>query len=173
MSTADGISPSPVPDANQLLIRPIRPDDKQALLHHFAQLSERSRYLRFLAPHWQLMPNELRYLTEIDHHDHEALVAIDPRTNEGVVGVARYVRFKQHPDTAEFAVAVVDDWQCRGVGGRLAAALAKRAREEGIAHFRCLLFTDNDLMRSLAYDLGDVRVVSDEEGTLELSIDLA
>jgi GNAT superfamily N-acetyltransferase len=127
---------------------------------------------RFLAPHWQLMPNELRYLTEVDHRDHEALVAIDPRANEGV-GVARYVRFKQHPDTAEFAVAVVDDWQCHGVGGRLAAALATRAVEEGIAHFICLLFSDNELMRSLADDLGDVRVVSEEQGTLELIIDLA
>ena len=58
------------------------------------------------------------------------------------------------------------------MGGRVAAALATRAREEGIAHFSCLLLSDNELMRSLADDLGDVRVVGHEAGTLELIIDL-
>ena len=171
MSTTNGIGSPDALDLNELLIRPIRADDKQALQGGFARLSERSRYQRFLSPHWQLMPHELRYLTEVDHRDHEALIAIDPRTNEAV-GVARYVRFKQHPDTAELAVTVVDDWQCHGVGGRLAAALATRAMQEGIVHFSCLLLKANELMRSLADDLGDVRVVDEENGTLELIIDL-
>jgi RimJ/RimL family protein N-acetyltransferase len=171
MSTTDGMDPTHALDLSELLIRPIRADDKQALRQGFARLSERSRYQRFLAPHWQLMPHELRYLTEVDHCDHEALIAIDPRTNEAV-GVARYVRFRHHPDTAELAVTVVDDWQCHGVGGRLAAALATRAMEEGIAHFSCLLLSKNELMRSLAYELGDVRIVDEENGILELIIDL-
>ena len=171
MRTTNGMGPDQVLDLNELLIRPIRAEDKRALKRGFARLSERSRYRRFLAPHWQLMPDELRYLTEVDHRDHEALVAIDPRINEGV-GVARYVRSEQHPDTAELAVAVVDAWQRHGVGGRLAAALATRAREEGIGYFSCLLLSDNELMRSLADDLGDVRVVGDEAGTLELIIEL-
>ena len=72
----------------------------------------------------------------------------------------------KHPDTTELAVAVVDDWQRHGVGGRIAAALATRAREEGIAHRTCSLLSDDELMRSLADDLGDLRVAGEEDGTL-------
>ena len=50
----------------------------------------------------------MRYPTEIDHHDHEAMIALDERTGEGI-GVARYVRDRERPDTAEVAVTVIDD----------------------------------------------------------------
>jgi RimJ/RimL family protein N-acetyltransferase len=155
-----------------VLVRPVREDDKQLLLDAFARLSERSRYRRFLSPRWQLSPRELRFLTEVDHHDHEALVAIDPRTSE-FVGVARYLRSEQALATAELAVVVVDNWQCHGVGNRLADALATRAREEGIAHFSCWMLSENQMMCSLAQHLGAVRIVGQQNGTVELVIDLA
>jgi hypothetical protein len=53
------------------------------------------------------------YLTEVDHHDHEALVALDPRTDEAL-GVARFVGSGDVPVVAKVAVAVVDDRQGRG-----------------------------------------------------------
>jgi GNAT superfamily N-acetyltransferase len=154
-----------------LLIRPISPDDKQQLVEGFQRLGERSRYRRFLSPHEHLSEAELRYFTEVDHHDHEALIAIDSDSREGV-GVARYVRSKIEPSTAELAVAVVDDWQGRGVGGRLAAALADRARAEGITSFTALVLADNQLMLNLLRDLGRVRVIHSELGTVELTVDL-
>jgi GNAT superfamily N-acetyltransferase len=156
-----------------LLIRPISPDDKQQLVEGFQRLGERSRYRRFLSPHEHLSEAELRYFTEVDHHDHEALIAIDPDSHEGV-GVARYVRSTSEPSAAELAVAVVDDWQGRGVGGRLAAALADRAREEGITSFTALVLADNQLMLNLLHDhdLGRVRVLHSELGTVELTVDL-
>jgi GNAT superfamily N-acetyltransferase len=98
-------------------------------------------------------------------------VAIDPRTSEAV-GVARYLRSKQEPATAELGVAVADDWQCHGVGDRLADALTARAREEGIAHFGCLMLSENQMMFSLAHHLGAVRIVGQQNGTVELIIDL-
>ena len=73
---------------------------------------------------------------------------------------------------AEVAVAVVDDWQGMGVGGRLTAALAARAREEGITSFTALVLADNELILKLLGDLGEVRVVSSELGTVELIVDL-
>jgi GNAT superfamily N-acetyltransferase len=158
--------------AADLDIRPIRADDKEQLKAGFERLSETSRYRRFLSPHDELSDEELRYFTEIDHHDHEALVAINPHTGEGV-GVARYVRSEEDPEVAELAVAVVDDWQRRGVGTRLAAALADRAREEGITAFTGLVLADNQLMLNLADELGQVRTGPREHGTVELAIDLA
>ena len=73
----------------------------------------------------------VRYLTDVDHHDHEAVVALDAATDEGV-GVARYVRDPERPTRAEAAVTVTDDWQGRGLGTLLLELLAVRAREEGV-----------------------------------------
>jgi GNAT superfamily N-acetyltransferase len=162
---------TPPADTASLEIRPIRPGDKEPLNRGFEQLSERSRYRRFLAPHGRLSSAELRYLTEVDHHDHEALVAVEPGTGRGV-GVARYIRSTEDPTAAELAVAVIDDWQEQGVGTRLTAALADRARHEGIKRFTALVLAENELMLNLLDDLGRVRVVHTEKGTVELTIDL-
>ena len=154
-----------------IVIRPIRPEDKQALRDGTDRLSERSRYRRFLSPRGSLTPAELTYFTEVDHHDHEALVAIDPITGEGI-GVARYIRSPVHPDAAELAVAVADDWQHRGVGTGLTEALAHRARQEGVARFTALLFADNTPMLHLIKTLGVVHDMSLHQGIVELTVEL-
>jgi RimJ/RimL family protein N-acetyltransferase len=154
-----------------IVIRAICPEDKQALRDGTDRLSERSRYRRFLSPHGSLTSAELTYFTEVDHHDHEALVAIDPTTGEGI-GVARYIRSPVRPDVAELAVAVADDWQQHGVGTRLTEALACRARHEGITRFTALLFADNTPMLHLIKSLGVVHDMSVHQGIVELTVDL-
>ncbi|MDQ3767887.1 MAG: GNAT family N-acetyltransferase [Actinomycetota bacterium] len=130
-------------DGARVTLRPIRPDDKDRLREAFERLGEESRYRRFFSPMSTLSPAMLRYLTEVDHHDHEALVAQDAGTGEGL-GVARYVRgHHAPPDEAEAAITVVDDWQGRGLGGVLLRALADRAREEDITTFTALVQADN------------------------------
>jgi RimJ/RimL family protein N-acetyltransferase len=145
-------------DGSSVRIRPIRPDDKAQLVQAFDRLGESSRYRRFLGYKKQLTIPELVMLTEVDHHDHEALGAIDLETGEGV-GVARYVRLSERPHTAEAAVTVVDDWQGRGLGGALLRRLAARAREEGIHEFTATLLSDNRAMLALFRHLGVLRVV--------------
>jgi GNAT superfamily N-acetyltransferase len=161
----------PTRDADALEIRPITPEDKGELLQAFEHLGPQSRYRRFLAPHGSLTPAELSYFTEVDHHDHEALVAVEPSSGAGI-GVARYIRSAEDPTVAELAVAVVDEWQCQGVGGRLVGALAERAREEGITSFSAVMLADNALMRSLLDEIGRVRVVHTELGRVEVVVDL-
>jgi GNAT superfamily N-acetyltransferase len=158
-------------DVRELEVRAVRSDDKQDLVHGFEQLSDGSRYRRFLSPHNRLRDAELRYFTEVDHHDHEALVAVDPRTGEGV-GEARFIRSREDPHAAELAVAVVDDWQGRGVGTRLVSELARRAREEGITMFTALVLANNQAMLALAGELGEARVLHREHGAVELVIEL-
>lgn len=157
--------------ADRLVVRPIGPEDKPALVDGFDRLSQASRYRRFLSPHPRLTASELRYFTEVDHHDHEALVAIDPDTQEGV-GVARFVRSSSDPAEAEFAVAVVDDWQGCGVGSRLAEALARRARQEGISRFTGLVLAGNEPMLNLAAELGEVQILHRDHETIELVLTL-
>jgi hypothetical protein len=59
------------------MIRPVRPADAPPLADGFARLSARSRRLRFPTPETALPPAELRYFTDVDHHDHEALGALN------------------------------------------------------------------------------------------------
>jgi GNAT superfamily N-acetyltransferase len=128
-------------DGTRARLRPIRPDDKHLLARGFERLGEDSRYRRFFTPMSELSPAQLEYLTEVDHHDHEAVVAVDDQGE--LVGVARYVRSASEPDAAEAAVAVVDDWQGRGVGRALLNRLANRGRQEGIRRFTALVQADN------------------------------
>jgi GNAT superfamily N-acetyltransferase len=138
------------------VIRRIEPDDKAGLTAASERLSDESRYRRFLSPHGRLSAAELRYLREVDHDDHEALVTTDPATGEGV-GVARYVRDAERADSAEIAVAVADHWQGRGVGTELLHHLPDRAREEGMARFTALMLADDRPMMHLLGDLGAAR----------------
>jgi hypothetical protein len=49
--------------------------DRDLLLRGFNRLSPESRYRRFLVPIADLSESAIRYLTEVDHHDHEAMIA--------------------------------------------------------------------------------------------------
>jgi GNAT superfamily N-acetyltransferase len=139
------------------------------LLRGFERLSPQSRYRRFLSPMPELSEETVRYLTEINHDAHEAIIALDEETGEGI-GVARYVRHPERPDTAEIAVTVIDDWQGRGVGTLLAGVLSARAREEGITTFTALMLADNDDMMDILSHLGPVRIVDQEASTVEIEM---
>jgi GNAT superfamily N-acetyltransferase len=152
-------------------IRPVDAGDKAALTSALQQSSGEAIYRRFLGPRGPLTGAELRYLTEVDHHDHEALLAIDPDSGQSV-GVARYVRDRERRDGAEIAFAVLESWQGRGVGKALMHALADRAREEGITRFTALMLAHNRPMRQLLADLGPTRVLSTGAGAVELAVDL-
>jgi len=165
------VSAAELSDGSEVEIRPITPDDKAGLTAGFERLSELSRYRRFLSPTSHLSARELAYLTDVDHHDHEALVAIDPSSRDGLA-VARYVRSAQNPGEAEFAVAVADDWQRRGLGTALLRQLAARARAEGITRFTGFVLEDNQPMRGLLQSLGEVQQRDTQDGTLEVWLDI-
>ena len=158
-------------DGAEVTVRPIRADDRRRLLEGFNRLSPESRYRRFLSPATGLTAGQLAYLTDVDHHDHEALVAVDVATGAGV-GVARFIRSDDDPRAAEFAVAVLDSWHGRGVGTVLLALLIDRAREEGIERFLGTVLSWNRPMLELLREFGTPRVVDTSGDVLELSIAL-
>jgi RimJ/RimL family protein N-acetyltransferase len=152
----------------ELLLRPLRSGDKRRLAQAFERLSPETRYRRFFAPLQKLSEQDLRYLTELDHHDHEAIAAVNPE-NGAIVGVARYVR-SEDPSEAEVAVVVGDPWQGHGVATALLQRLVGRAREEGIDHFVALVMSDNtealEIFRHLAP--GGSRIRASSSGNTEL-----
>ena len=138
-------------DGSQVVIRPIAPEDRARLTAAFSALSERSRYLRFQAPMPDLTERQLSYLTDVDHHEHEALIALDP--DDAMVGVARFVRVD--PEVAEFAIAVADDWQGRGLGTELLDRLVERARDEDVRRFTAVVLAENAEALRLVNHLGE------------------
>lgn len=159
-------------DGANVLVRPVRPDDKPLFVAGFERLSKESRYLRFMGFKKVLSVRDLEFFTELDHADHEAIGAIDPFTGEGLA-VARYMRFPHDRYSAEAAVVVIDSWQGRGLGGMLLARLVARAREHGIERFVATLFTDNKAMLALFQRIGDVEVLSSKGETVEIDIALS
>jgi GNAT superfamily N-acetyltransferase len=125
---------------DNLVIRPVSSADRDALAEAFTRLSEDTRRRRFGALADRLGERELDQFTEIDHHRHEALAAIG---RGGIVGVARYIALPGETATAEIAVAVDDEWQRRGIGGRLIRGLVRRARAEGITRLLAYVAADN------------------------------
>jgi RimJ/RimL family protein N-acetyltransferase len=164
-------SPAVLRDGSKVLIRPVRGTDAPLLADGFARLSARSRRMRFLTTKTTLSPAELRYFTEVDHYDHEALGALSPADGRGV-GIARYIRDHDDPQAAEIAVTIVDDWQGRGLGTKLLAQLSDRARQAGICRFTALVATDNVAMAGLLRNMG-AYLVGRGPGTVEYEIALS
>ena len=138
-----------------------------------ASLSPQSARLRFLAPKNHLTLAELRYLTEVDHVDHYALVAVladDPST---MAGVGRWVRDGDHPDAAEVAIVVGDCYQREGLGTALGTALGDGARALGIARFTAMMLPENTAAQRLFAHISGRLSTRVESGTYELVADLA
>lgn len=165
-NAADGMVVS-LRDGAQVLIRPIRPTDGPLLADGFDRLSDRSRFFRFLAPKRELTPAELHYFTQIDHVDHEALVALSLADGRAV-GVARYIRDAGDRSAADLAVTVVDDWHRRGIATQLLTLLSERAVLAGVRRYTVLVAADNlavfALLRSLGFDMHGVHT---GDGTVE------
>lgn len=149
-------------DGQEISIRPIRPDDKPLIVDAFDRLSDQSRRRRFLTPASELSAEDLAYLTEVDHKRHEAVLGLEPFEGRAI-GVARFVRVPGDRTTAEVAVAVVDEWQRRGVATALMYALSERAREVGIEQFTALVSPENTVVLDALRGAGAERVGTAED----------
>jgi RimJ/RimL family protein N-acetyltransferase len=158
-------------DGAQVDVRRIEPGDADALRAAFQRLSLESRYERFLSPLDHMSTAMVRYFTEVDHHDHEALVALDP-ADDRLVAVARFVREPDEPEVAEAAVTVADDWHGRGLGTAMLAELAERAREEGVKRFTAYVLARNDDMIDMLFRLGPAKVVDRQNGAVQIVAEL-
>ncbi|HMB93604.1 MAG TPA: GNAT family N-acetyltransferase, partial [Rhodothermales bacterium] len=142
-------------DGTTILLRPITAADRAYIKQGWAHLSEQSRYLRFFAPIRDLSDKQLDYLTDLDQRDHVAWGALHPGDDElAGIGVGRFIRIPDEPDTAEIAITVIDPYQRRGVGSVLFVLLYLRAMEENVTTLRAFLLPKNQPLTQRLQALG-------------------
>jgi RimJ/RimL family protein N-acetyltransferase len=160
-------------DGTKVNVRPIEPSDEPLLHEAVAAMSERTVYFRFFTP-LKRMPDALAHrLAVVDYNDRFAIVATMRRANgnERIVGVARYDR-ASGTDVAETAVAVVDEFQRRGLGSALLTILAKVASEHGIKTFSLIVLPENQQMLGMLRKMGWIHQARLAGGVYEISFDL-
>jgi acyl-CoA synthetase (NDP forming)/RimJ/RimL family protein N-acetyltransferase len=126
-------------DGTSALIRPIRPDDAQALAEFHKRQSAESRYLRFFSPKPELTEPELERFTKVDFVDRAAFLVED---HGEFVAWASYERWNNRDD-AEVAFMVDDRHHGKGIATLLLEHLAAVARSNGIERFTAQTLGDN------------------------------
>jgi acetyltransferase len=150
-----------------LHIRPIRPEDAALEIAFVDRMSERSRYMRFFNTIRGLTPAMLARLTQVDYDRELALIALSAEKGEAqqIVGVAR---FAANPDgeSCEFAVALDDQWNGRGIATILMERLFEAARDGGYRRMTGCVLPENDAMLKLAARLNFTRGKDEDDPSL-------
>jgi acetate---CoA ligase (ADP-forming) len=151
-------------DGSTVHVRPVRADDRPAVLAFLSGLSADSSYMRFFSGSVDLA-DAVRRAVEVDYARELALVA-----EAGGVGVvvAHAIYLATGPERAEVALAIADEYQGRGLGTILLGQLAEAADRRGIREFEARVLSQNrkmiDVFResgfpvSLQYDSGEINV---------------
>ncbi|WP_415371837.1 GNAT family N-acetyltransferase [Patiriisocius sp. Uisw_047] len=152
-------------EASRFLIRPVHPSDKDLLQKGFAELSERSKYLRLFEINNRLSDVQLNYFTEVDGIQHVAWGILDASGSVSIpVAIGRFVKFKEEQDMAEVAITVIDSHQGKGLGRLLFATLNLVAGKMDLKKLRHYVLSEN---RFALNALKKFNIISQKnEGTL-------
>ncbi len=151
-------------DGTVLTVRPIRPEDARIEQEFVRNLSEESKYFRFMQSMSELTPQMLVRFTQIDYDREMALIAVHEQSDGGELQVA-VARYTMDPNwkSCEFALTVADEWQGRGVGYHLMEKLMEIARARGMDVIHGEVLAANSHMLGLMQRLGfKIRTSPDE-----------
>ncbi|MFT7286308.1 MAG: acetyltransferase [Halieaceae bacterium] len=144
-----------LPDGNDVIIRPIRPEDATMETAFVDGLSAESRYNRFMYGMGKLSPRMLVRFTQIDYDREMALVVVldDHGEESRILAVARYVA---NPDgqSCEFALTVADDMQRQGIGRQLMQNLLDAGRDRGLEIMEGDVLSSNHKMLRFCESIG-------------------
>lgn len=158
-------------DGTPVLLRALQHEDAHHLQEGLDRLSTASRLTRFFSPIGQFNPDQLAYLSDVDQRDHVAWGALDTSTDEVLgIGVGRFARLPEAPHIAEAAVAVIDDYQRRGLGGLLFGVLYGLAREHGVEVLRAFVLPQNAALIERLRGLGGEVRHEDGMATIDLPV---
>ena len=138
-------------DGVEYRIRPIRADDGERDRAFIAGLSAQSRRSRMLGLIREPSAQLLDHVVRVDYRREMTLVAVvGEGADEAIIAVTRY---GGNPAYCEFAVAVADEWQARGIGTHLSELLFAYAKAHGVRRMYATLPADEKRMLKFADDL--------------------
>lgn len=137
-------------DGSILRMRPLQPEDREALIRLFNRCSQDTKRFRFLRMITSLPDSMLDQLVTVDGRDNVALVVLQGKdADEEIVAVGRYHLMPDRHEVAEVSFLVEDAMQRRGIGTVLLDTLAEIGRENGIDYFSADVLADNRTMLSV------------------------
>jgi len=152
-------------DGSPVLIRPLRPEDRQRETAFIKRLSEQACRFRFLGKLKEASPALLDQLMDVDERSRMAFVALAHDNGElRMVGVSRYGASGDEKQ-CECAVTVADDWRQRGLAVLLMRRLIDIARKNGFHTMFSIDAAENEPMRELAGYLGFQRRIDPDDAT--------
>jgi acetyltransferase len=141
-------------DGTDIFIRPIRPEDAEIEAAFVRDLSPRAKYFRFMHTLRELSTEMLVRFTQLDYDRELALLAVVAEGGKEIeIAVARY-GINRDAESCEFAIAVADAWQAKGIGQRLMTTLMEAAKARGIRLMEGEVLAENTAMLDLMLHLG-------------------
>jgi acetyltransferase len=153
------VKPVQLNDGTDIVIRPIRPEDAEIEAEFVRDLSNESKYFRFMNSVQELSQEMLVRFTQIDYHNEMALIAVATSdSGEEQIGVARYTT-NLDKKSCEFALVVSDRWRGRGIAHQLMQRLMQIARDRGLERIEGQVLANNvkmlQLMKALNFQIGN------------------
>ncbi|MPY78827.1 MAG: GNAT family N-acetyltransferase [Actinophytocola sp.] len=155
-------------DGRTAHLRPIVPDDADAIVAFHGKLSDETRYLRYFGAYPRIPERDLKRFTVVDHYNRVAVAAL---LGNEIVAVGRYERLDGGPN-AEVAFVVADAHQGRGFGSILLEHLAAAAAECGIERFVAEVLAENRAMVRVFAEAGYHVSKELDHGALHLEFDI-
>ena len=163
------VSRTRMKNGQEVLIRPIRPEDEPLIARFHESLSDQTVYLRYF--HMETLSSRVaheRLLRKcfIDYEREIALVveATDPASNaRNILAVGRLTRDRD-PHRGEVAILVTDRVQHLGLGTELLSRLVDIARHEKLELLVAHILVENTAMRALTQRFGFVLEHTVESG---------
>ncbi len=134
-------------------VRPIRPEDAEIEQEFIRNLSEESRYFRFMNSIQELSKEMLIRFTQIDYFREMALVAVSKEDKEIILGITRY-SINIDGESCEFALVIADNMQGKGLGHKLMVTLIDIAKSKGLKILVGDVLKNNGNMLKLMARLG-------------------
>ncbi len=148
-STPHFSHPARLRNGTAVLIRAIRPDDRERIIAAFHKLDAETIYTRFFSAKKELSEADLGRIDAADFEHAVVLVAtLGSGADETIIGGGAYTVLDRpgQPKTAEVSFTIEEDYQGQGMSGLFIRLLAQIGRERGIQRFEAEVLAGNTAM---------------------------
>jgi acetyltransferase len=153
------IQPWTMKNGQDIVIRPIRPEDEPLMAKFHETLSEDTVYLSYFAPvklQQRIAHERLSHICFVDYNREMALVAEyeNPKTGEHEIIAAASLSKLHGVNEAEYLMIVSDQYQGQGLGSELMKRLIQIAKDEKLDRINGYILGNNAGMLKMSEHFG-------------------